>query len=221
VANLTGKRVLVLGDGQLADAVAAALGDAGATIETSAAATAADGAAAVEAAAEALGGLDGLVTLPTPLVLGSIQEGTQEGWSSAIEGDLLRVYAACRAAARVQMKQRSGRIVNVSRASGLIGGHLAAGSAAAAGALTGFTKTLARELAGRGAQANLVAMGPIEGDELDLLPEADRAAALEQIPLGRAGKPEEVGAIVAFLLSDDASYITGQTITLDGGWVMR
>lgn len=237
------KRALVIGTGVMARSVARVLGEAGADVcivgpDAATAAQAAEeigarsldccvtssqsAGQAVSAAVEAFGGLDILVTTPSSTSLrGSVTSTSDELWAEVISTDLEAVFGACKAAARPMMKARGGRIIILTTAAGLIGGAGLAATTTAAGALTGFTKTLARELAGRGVLANMVAAGLIEGDWSADIPEAAISKHLESIPVGRVGRPEEVAALVSFLASDAASYITGQIISIDGGWVMR
>ena len=118
------------------------------------------------------------------------------------------------------IKQRSGRIVNISSVSGLTGNAGQANYAASKAGLLGLSKSLARELASRGITVNVVAPGFITTDMTDVLPENVKNAVLPGIPLGKFGEPEDIAAAVAFLASAEAKYITGQTLTVDGGMVM-
>jgi 3-oxoacyl-[acyl-carrier protein] reductase len=117
----------------------------------------------------------------------------------------------------VMVKQRAGRIINITSVMGQVGNPGQANYSASKAGMIGFTKTVARELGSRGITVNAVAPGFIETQMTDAMPEGLRDAALGKIPLGRLGTPEDVGNIVAFLASDAASYVTGQTITVDGG----
>ena len=118
------------------------------------------------------------------------------------------------------VRRRSGRIINITSVSGLDGNPGQANYAASKAGLVGLTKALAREVASRGITVNAVAPGYIETDMTAALPEAAREAMLGTIPAGRAGKPEDVAAAVAFLASDEAAYITGQVLSVDGGMGM-
>jgi 3-oxoacyl-[acyl-carrier protein] reductase len=118
-------------------------------------------------------------------------------------------------------QRRWGRIVAVASASGLVGQAGQTNYAAAKGGLVAFCKSLAREAAGFGVTVNAVAPGFVATDLLARMPAAKLAEALAGVPLGRAGTPEEVAAAIAFLASDEASYLTGQTLGVDGGLVMR
>ena len=138
---------------------------------------------------------------------------SDEDWSAVIDTNLSGAFYMTRAAGKVMMKSRSGSIINISSVVGLTGNAGQINYAAAKAGLVGMTKTVARELASRGIRANVVAPGFIATDMTDALPEAARLAASNAIALGRFGAPEDVAACVAFLASDDASYITGGGMT--------
>ena len=118
------------------------------------------------------------------------------------------------------IKQRYGRIINISSVVGLIGNPGQTNYAASKAGIIGFTKSVARELASRNITVNAIAPGFIETEMTEKLNEKQREALLSNIPLQRLGKPEDVAKVVGFLCSDDASYITGQVINVDGGMVM-
>ena len=118
------------------------------------------------------------------------------------------------------IRKRSGRIINISSVSGVMGNAGQANYAASKAGIIGFTKTVARELAGRGVTVNAIAPGFIETDMTEKLSEEVRTAAAQQIPQKRFGKPEDIAAAVSFLASAEAGYITGQVLGVDGGMAM-
>ena len=144
-----------------------------------------------------------------------MKPGTQ--WDAVLDVNLHGVYNCTRAAVRPMMKQRYGRIINISSIVGLTGNVGQTNYAAAKAALIGFTKSLARELAGRNITVNVVAPGYIRSDMTDALSEDIKQQLLAQIPMGRVGEPEEVAHAVLFLAEEASSYITGHTLVVDGG----
>ena len=140
-----------------------------------------------------------------------------QDWHTVIETNLTGVFHYCRAAIVTLMKQRAGRIVNLTSVSGLIGMARQVNYAASKAGIIGLTKALAKEVAAYGILVNAVAPGFVETDMTRQLDDKRRAAACAQIPIGRFGKPEEVASVVAALLSRYGSYITGQVLTIDGG----
>lgn len=141
-------------------------------------------------------------------------------WDDVINTNLKGVFVCTKAVTRQMMKQRSGRIVNIASIVGVMGNAGQANYVASKAGVIGLTKTTARELASRGITANAVAPGFITTDMTDQLNEEIQQSMMSQIPLGRFGKPEEVAKAALFLASDEASYMTGQTLHLDGGMVM-
>ncbi|HEX7166217.1 MAG TPA: 3-oxoacyl-ACP reductase FabG [Acidimicrobiales bacterium] len=142
---------------------------------------------------------------------------TDEQWSRVLRTNLDGAFHCIRRATPRMMRARYGRIVNVGSVAGLSGGAGQANYAAAKAGLIGLTRATARELATRGITCNLVAPGPVVTAMTDALPEERRAELAAQVPLGRFGTPEEVGASVAFLASESAGYVTGAVVPVDGG----
>lgn len=142
---------------------------------------------------------------------------SDDDWSSVIDTNLSGAFYATRAASKIMMKARSGSIVTIASVVGLVGNAGQVNYAAAKAGLVGMTKSVARELASRGVRANAIAPGFIATEMTDALPEAARSAAASAIAMWRFGTPEDIAAAVAFLASDEASYITGQVLAVDGG----
>ena len=142
-------------------------------------------------------------------------------WDDIMETNLKAVFRLCRLSMRELIRAREGRIINVVSVSGEMGNPGQTNYAAAKAGVIGFSKSLAREIASRNVTVNCVAPGFIDTDMTRALPEAQRQAVVQHIPLGRLGQPGEVAAAVAFLASPLAAYITGATIDVNGGMLMR
>ena len=140
-----------------------------------------------------------------------------DDWRIVIETNLSSVFYTCRAAARPMMRRRAGSIVNISSVVGVHGNWGQTNYAASKAGIIGFTKSLARELGSRGVRANVVAPGYVKTQLTDVLPEDATQAMLSATPLGRLGEPEDVAGAVRFLCSDEASFITGEVLLVDGG----
>jgi 3-oxoacyl-[acyl-carrier protein] reductase len=174
----------------------------------------------VKAAMDAFGSVDILVnnagiTKDKPMLMMS-----EEDWQSVLDVNLKGAFLCTKTAAKAMLKQKSGKIINISSVVGVIGNAGQANYTASKAGLIGLTKTTARELASRGITCNAVAPGFIQTDMTEVLPEEVKKGYLNSIPLSRFGTPADVANIVAFLASDLSNYITGQVIHIDGGLVM-
>lgn len=141
-------------------------------------------------------------------------------WQAVLDTNLTGVFHCTKAVTKLMMKQRSGAIINITSVVGQTGNAGQANYAAAKAGMIGFTKSVAKELASRGIRVNAVAPGCIDTDMTAVLSDAVKEDMLKSIPLGRVAQPEEVAKAVVFLASDNASYITGQVLNVDGGMVM-
>lgn len=151
---------------------------------------------------------------------GLLMKMTEEAFDQVIATNLKGAFNTVRFASRQMVKQRSGRIINMSSVVGVTGNAGQANYSASKAGIIGLTKAAARELASRKVTVNAIAPGFIETDMTSVLSEKVREASVAQIPLGSFGKPEQVAAAVAFLASEDGGYITGQVLHVDGGMVM-
>ena len=235
-ASLEGKRALVTGASKgIGRAIATELAAAGASVvlgyrsgqdEAEALATELGGRALqadVSSAEDAkrlveeAGDLDVLVNNAGLTRDGVLARMTDEDWRTVIDTNLSSVFYTCRAVTRSMMRKRAGAIVNVSSIVGVHGNWGQTNYAASKAGIIGFTKSLARELGSRGVRANVVAPGYVKTQLTDVLPEGATTAMLDNTPLGRLGDPEDVARAVRFLCSDDASFITGEVLLVDGG----
>lgn len=141
-------------------------------------------------------------------------------WDSVMAVNLKGAFVCTRRTAKVMMKQRSGRIVNVASVVGIMGNAGQSNYAASKAGLIGFTKSCARELAPRGITVNAIAPGYIETEMTKVLPDAVRQSFIDQTPLGRPGTPNDVSGVVYFLVHPDSSFLTGQVVHIDGGMLM-
>ncbi|HQR18557.1 MAG TPA: 3-oxoacyl-[acyl-carrier-protein] reductase [Gemmatimonadales bacterium] len=218
--HAAGAKVAIVGrDVARAQIVAVELGEraAGVTCDVS---DAAQVEAAIAAAEAALGPIDILVNnagLTRDNILLRLSE---DDWDVVLDANLKGAFLTTRAVIKGMMKRRTGRIINITSVVGLTGNKGQANYAASKAGLVGLTKSVAKEYASRGVLANCIAPGFIETDMTAALPSEARTALLEQIALGRLGRPEDIAAAVLFLASDLAAYITGQVLVVDGGMVI-
>ena len=171
-------------------------------------------------ALEAFGSIDILVNNAGITRDNLLMRMKEQEWDDVIDTNLKGVFLCTKAVTRQMMKQRAGRIINISSIVGVAGNPGQANYVAAKAGVIGLTKTTAQELASRNILVNAIAPGFITTEMTDALPEALKESMLKQIPLAKLGQPEDIAKAVAFFASDSASYITGQTLHIDGGMVM-
>ena len=235
-ASLAGKSALVTGASKgIGRAIAAELAAAGASVvlgyrsgrdeaealaaELGGRAVGADVSSAEDAKrlVEEAGDLDVLVNNAGLTRDGVLARMSDDDWRTVIDTNLSSVFYTCRAVTRSMMRKRAGSIVNVSSIVGVHGNWGQTNYAASKAGIIGFTKSLARELGSRGVRANVVAPGYVTTQRTDVLPEDATRAMLDNTPRGRLGDPEDVARAVRFLCSDEASFITGEVLLVDGG----
>ncbi|MGY4794400.1 3-oxoacyl-[acyl-carrier-protein] reductase [Lysinibacillus sp. FSL K6-0057] len=176
--------------------------------------------ALMDAAVKTFGSLDILVNNAGITRDNLIMRMKEDEWDDVLDTNLKGVFLCTKAVTRQMMKQRAGRIINISSIVGVAGNAGQANYVAAKAGVIGLTKTTAKELASRHILVNAIAPGFIETEMTEQLPEDIKQGMLTQIPLAKLGQPEDIAKAVAFLASDDANYMTGQTLHIDGGMVM-
>ena len=174
----------------------------------------------VKTVTEAFGSIDILVNNAGITRDGLLLRMKEEDWDAVLNTNLKGVFLCTKAVSKFMMKKRYGRIVNMASVVGVTGNASQANYAAAKAGVIGFTKAMAKELASRGITVNAIAPGFVRSDMTDVLPDKVKEAMLAEIPLGRAGEPADVAKAALFLASDQAAYITGQVLKVDGGMVM-
>lgn len=176
--------------------------------------------AMINTAVETFGGLDILVNNAGVTRDKLMMRMTESDWDDVLDINLKGAFLCTKAASKIMMKQRSGKIINITSVVGVMGNPSQTNYAASKAGLIGLTKSTAKELASRGINCNAVAPGLIETDMTDVLPDSVKENYLNSIPQKRYGTPEDVANVVGFLASEEANYITGQVIHIDGGLVM-
>ncbi len=174
----------------------------------------------IDQAQDALGGLDVLVNNAGTTRDNLLMRMSDEQWDTVMNTNLRSAFVCSRRAVRGMIRQRSGRIINITSVVGLRGNAGQANYAAAKAGLIGFTRALAQEVGSRGITVNAVAPGFVVSPLTDVIPDRLRDKALGAIPLGRFADPDDIAGAVAFLASDDGAYVTGHVLTVDGGLAM-
>ncbi len=241
--DLTGKKALVTGaTGGLGSAIAKALAAQGATVAISGTREAVlnelaaqipnsiplvanlsgegEAEGLIKRAEEALGGLDILIANAGVTRDGLLMRMKDSDFDDVLKINLYSYFAMCKAAMRGMMKQKSGRIIGIASIVGVTGNAGQANYAASKAGMIGFTKSVAQEVASRGITANCIAPGFIVSPMTEILTDAQKAATMAQIPAGRMGEADEIAALACYLASNEAAYITGQTININGGMAM-
>ena len=208
LAPLNDLKAQIESAGGKATAVACDVGDAKALAET------------IDKLGDELGRLDILVNNAGITKDGLALRMSDEDWDAVLDTNLKSAFVAIRACARHMMRQKFGRIINISRTSGVVGNAGQANYAAAKAGMLGLTKTIARELGGKGITCNAVAPGFITTDMTEGLPQQVKDHVTALIAVKRLGTPEDIAAAVAYLTSDEAGFVTGQTLCVDGGMTM-
>lgn len=180
----------------------------------------AEAAEIVEKVVREFGKLDILVNNAGITKDGLLLRMSEQDWDAVIATNLKGVFNFTKAACRHMMAQRAGKIINISSVAGLVGNPGQANYVASKAGVIGFTKAVAREFASRNIQVNAIAPGYVDTDMTGRLTESQKEAILGIIPMKRTAKPEEIATVTCFLASDDANYITGQVLCVDGGMVM-
>ncbi|HPD00040.1 MAG TPA: 3-oxoacyl-[acyl-carrier-protein] reductase [Acetivibrio sp.] len=179
-----------------------------------------DAEAMVKTAVEAFGSVDILVNNAGITRDNLILRMTEQEWDDVLNINLKGAFLCTKAASKVMLKQKSGKIINIASVAGVMGNVGQANYSAAKAGMIGLTKSTAKELASRGINCNAVAPGVIMSKMTDVLPDNVKENYLNNIPMKRFGTPEDVADVVSFLASDDSDYVTGQVIHIDGGLVM-